>query len=186
HDFEIAKLQLVGLRSYEDQIFTIYHDYGTGYTARDVGMAYAFLKLREMRFPRAKTMIWAANSHVSKSVQANGALPMGMHLAKALKRDYLSFALGAYVTEIDFLRFGCGPVERIPGSVDERLDGLGPDTLLVDFTFPGTRRPYLPGGLLYIGQEEFELKRHFNGMFWMRHSPKMHPLLWPACKCGMR
>ena len=146
-------------------------------------MAYAFLKLRELRFPKAKTMIWAANSHVSESVQANGAHPMGMHLAKALGRDYVSFALAAaYVTEIDFLSFGCGPVERIAGSADERLNGLGPDTLLVDFAFPGTRRPYLPTkGLLHIGHEEFELKRHFNGMFWMRHSPKMHPLLWPDC-----
>ena len=179
-ELEIAKLRVVGLRADEDQVFTIFHDFAAGYSARDVGMAHTFLKLREMRFPKAKTMIWAANSHVSKSTLPNGATPMGMHLAAALKRDYVTFALGAYVSEVDYSI--CGEVPRVPGSVDERLNGLGPDTLLVDFAFPGTRRPYLPKGLLHIGQEEFDLKRHFNGMFWMRHSAKMTPTLWEPCQ----
>jgi erythromycin esterase len=179
-DLEIAKIRVVGLRADENQMFLIFHDFGAGYSARDVAMANTFLKLREMRFPKAKTMIWAANSHVSKSTLPNGATPMGMHLAAALKRDYVTFALGAYVTEVDYGR--CGPVDLVPGSVDERLNGLGPDTLFVDFAFPGTRRPYLPKGLLHIGSEEFDLKRHFNGMFWMRHSAKMTPTLWEPCQ----
>lgn len=94
----------------------------------------------------------------------------------------MTFAFGAYETEIDLLPIGCGAVERIPGSTDERLDALGPDILLVDFAFPGTRTPCLPGGLQYVGQEEFELKSRFNGLLWMRHSPKMHPLRWSLCQ----
>ena len=179
-ELEIAKIRVVGLRADENQLFLIFHDFGAGYSARDVAMANTFLKLRELRFPKAKTMIWAANSHISKSTLPNGATPMGMHLAAALKRDYVNFALGAYVTEVDYGT--CGPVDRVPGSVDERLNALGPDTLLVDFAFPGTRRPYLPKGLLHIGSEEFDLKRHFNGMFWMRHSDKMTPTLWEPCQ----
>jgi erythromycin esterase len=182
HDFEIAKLRLVGMRAHQEMAFTMPRNFAAGFTARDKGMAYAFHKLRELYFPRAKVMIWASDMHVAKSVLPDGSHPVGSHLAKALKRDYLSFSLAAYETELDILDTGCGPIERKPGSVNERLNELGPDTLLVDFAFPGTRRPYLPGGLQTIGLLEWELKRHFNGVIWMRHSPKMHPLWWEPCQ----
>ncbi|HJX27510.1 MAG TPA: erythromycin esterase family protein [Thermoanaerobaculia bacterium] len=182
YDFEIARLRVVGMLAHQEMAFVLHRNFAAGFTARDLGMAYAFHKLRELHFPRSKVMIWASDMHVAKSVLPDGSHPVGSHLAKALKRDYLSFSLSAYETEYDILGTDCGPIERKPGSVDERLNELGPDTLLVDTAFPGTRRPYLPGGLLTIGVLEWELKRHFNGVIWMRHSPRMHPLWWPACK----
>lgn len=181
YDFEIAKLQLVGMRAHQEITFVMPRDFAAGFTARDLGMAYTFLKLRELHFPRSKAMIWAGDMHVPKSVLPDGSHPVGSHLAKALKRDYLSFSLAAYETEYDIIGVGCGPIERKPGSVDERLNELGPDTLLVDTSFPGTRNPYLPGGLLTIGTLEWDLKRHFNGVIWMRHAAKMTPLQWEPC-----
>ncbi|MES1211067.1 MAG: erythromycin esterase family protein, partial [Acidobacteriota bacterium] len=65
HDLAMARLSLVSLRASELQNFIFPHDYPTGITVRDEGMANAFLTLRSLRAPRARTVIWAANMHVS-------------------------------------------------------------------------------------------------------------------------
>ncbi len=144
-------------------------------------MAYAFLTLRSLRAPRARTVIWAANMHVSRFTLPDGSRPMGSILAAALRRDYVSFALGAYETEIDYPQFGCGPVVRPENTVEERLHELGENALLVDLAFPGTRDPYLPRGFYDMNIGLMEPHRHYNGFLYLEHSPKMHPLQWPSC-----
>jgi erythromycin esterase len=182
YDLAIAKLQVVSLRAWENQAFIFPHDYATGITVRDEGMAYAFMTQRALRAPKARTVIWAANMHVSRAPLPSGARPMGSFLAAALRRDYLSFALGAYEAEIDYPQFGCGLVERRENSVEERLHGLGEEALLVDLAFPGTRTPYLPRGFYNMGEDLLEPHRDYNGIFYLEHSPKMHPLVWGACR----
>ncbi|HKH47224.1 MAG TPA: erythromycin esterase family protein [Thermoanaerobaculia bacterium] len=182
YDLAVAKLQLVSLKAWENQAFIFPHDYPTGISVRDEGMAYAFLTQRALRAPRARTVIWAANMHVSRAVLPNGARPMGSFLAAALRRDYVSFALGAYETEIDFPGLPCGAVERRENTVEERLHELGEDALLVDLAFPGTRDPYLPRGFYNMGIDLLEPHREFNGIFYLEHSPKMHPLRWNPCR----
>jgi erythromycin esterase-like protein len=177
-DLAMARLALVGLWANEDQYFLMPDDWSAGYSVRDVAMAYAFLNLRALRYPGAKTVVWAANSHIARDVLPNGARPMGSHLAAALRRDYVNFAIAAYDTEIDLLPAGCGAVERPPGAVEERLDEVGPETLLVDFA----RSPFLPRGLYPMATEQVEPHRHYTGMIWMRHSAKMHPLRWRPCE----
>ena len=80
-DFTIAMLRVVGLRANENQIFIIAHDRPVGYSHRDAGMAYAFHTCAGMKAPNAKTMVWAANSHVARAPLVTGEKPMGSHLA---------------------------------------------------------------------------------------------------------
>jgi erythromycin esterase len=181
-DLTVARLQLVSLRAWENQAFIFPHDFPTGITVRDEGMAYAFLTMRALQAPRARTVIWAANMHVSRAVLPNGARPMGSHLAAALGRNYVSFALTAYETDIDYPQFGCGAVELRENTVEERLHGLGEEALLVDLAFPGTRAPYLPRGLYSMGTDLLEPHRDYNGILYLEHSPKMHPLRWSSCQ----
>jgi erythromycin esterase-like protein len=181
-DFTMAQLQLVSLKAWEDQAYIFPHDYATGITVRDEAMAHTFLTLRSLRVPKAKTVIWAANMHISRATLPFGGRPMGSFLAAALGRNYVSFAQTAYVTEIDYPQFGCGPVERGENTVEERLQTLGEPTLLVDLAFPGTRAPYLPRGLYNMQIGMMEPHRHYNGIFYLDHSPKMHPLRWNSCQ----
>ena len=177
HDFAMARLSLVSLRASELQNFIFPHDRPTGITVRDEGMANAFLTLRSLRAPRARTVIWAANMHVSRSTLSDGSKPMGSFLAAALRRDYVTFAINSYETEIDYPQFGCGPVTRADNTIEERLHQLGEDALLVDLAIPGA----FPRGWHNMGIERVEPHRQYNGMFHLARSPKMEPLQWPAC-----
>jgi len=182
YDLTMARLSLVSLRASELQNFIFAHDRPTGITVRDEGMAQAFLTLRSLRAPRARTVIWAANMHVSRTPLPDGSRSMGSFLAAALRRDYVSFALGAYETEIDFPGLPCGAVERRENTVEERLHELGEDALLVDLAFPGTRNPFLPRGWYNMGVDQVDPHRQYNGVLYMERSPKMHPLQWGSCR----
>jgi erythromycin esterase len=177
-DLALVLLHLVGLRAWEEQVFRIAHDFAAGYSARDAGMAYAFLTLRAMRAPEARTVIWAANSHLARNRLPNGASPLGSHLAAALGRGYVSFALTAYETEIDFPGFGCGPVAPLPGSVESRLHALGEDALLMDLS----RSPFLRSGLYPMGIDRLRPRKDYNGLIYLERSDRMHPLVWEPCR----
>lgn len=178
-DFEIGRLRTVGLRAWEESVFIIKHDFAAGYSARDVGMAYAFFTMQAMKAPGAKTVIWADNSHVARNPLPTGERPMGSYLATALGDDYVTFALAAYKTDLDYAGF-CGPVKRTPGSVEDRLQkiGKGKKALLVDTN--GSR--YLKRGTHTLGTYKVRPHKEYDGIIWLEHSAKMHPLLWPACQ----
>ena len=176
-DLAIATLRVKGLRAWENSVFTIAHDFEAGYNARDEGMAYAFNVMREMKAPDAKTVVWAANSHVARTKLPRGEQPMGSYLAATYGADYVNFALTAYETEIDFPGFGCGPVNRTAGSVEDQLARFGQTTLLVDSRSPALRR-----GRWAMGIDEVRPYRDYTGVIWLAHSPKMHPYVWPSCR----
>jgi erythromycin esterase-like protein len=180
-DFEIAKLQVVGLRAWQLQTFLIGHDFAAGYSARDVGMAYAFLTLRGLRFPKAKTVVWAANSHISRTGLPDGTRPMGSHLAAALGRNYVNFAITAYETRVHGSN-SCRTVAAPEGSVEERFHDLGEEALFVDLAFPGTRNPFLARGRYPMGWDTVEPHRNYTGLLFLEHAEAMNPLTWPACQ----
>lgn len=99
-----------------------------------------------MKAPGAKTVVWAANSHVARHELPRGERPIGSHLADAFGDGYVTFALAAHHTEIDFPGFGCGPVRRTPGSIEHKLAVLDEDALLVD-----TRTRFLRRGNYTMG-----------------------------------
>lgn len=178
-DLEIAKLQLVGLRAWQLQVFTIFDDFEVGFSYRDVGMAYAFRALRAMRFPKAKTVLWAANSHVARSPLPDTRRPIGSHLAAWLGRNYVTFALAAYDT-YGYLNDDCRFLP-VAGAAEEKMSTLGEDALLVDLAFPGTRRPFLPPGRYPMGVDVVDLPRNFNGLIYLKSSDEMDSTLWGPC-----
>jgi erythromycin esterase-like protein len=181
-DFDIAMLRVVGLRAWENQVFIIASNRPLGYSARDEGMAYAFHAMRRMKAPNARTMIWAANSHVARTSLVTGEVPMGSHLANGLGEDYRSFALTAFNTEIDFPGFGCGPVQRQPDSLEDALAPVlathGSPAVLVD-----TRRSSIIAPRVYAtGIDQLRPHIEYDGIVHMAHSPKFQPLLWAPCQ----
>jgi erythromycin esterase len=183
-DFELAKLRLVGLRAWEDEVFYYNSDPIRSYSARDAGMAYAFQVLRGQRFPKAKVAVWAHNSHIARALLRAGERPMGSHLAAALGSNYVNLALASYKVAIDWLNVGCGAtaVRTGDGSVEEPLHQLGEAALLVDLRFPGTDAPYLPRASYSLGNRSLVPHDLYTGILYLESSPKMTPLAWRSCQ----
>ena len=181
-DFAIAMLRVVGLRAWENQVFIIAHDRPAGYSARDAGMAYAFQVMRGMKAPNAKTMVWAANSHVARTPLVTGEVPMGCHLADVFGERYANFALNAFTTEIDFPGLGCGPVPRAPNSLEAALAPVlaaqGAPAVLVDTRDSSILEPRVyPSGI-----DELRPHIEYDGIIYLEHSPKFHPFVWAPCQ----
>jgi erythromycin esterase len=181
-DFEIAKLNLAGLRAWEDEIFYENRDSARASDVRDEAMAAAFGVLRSLRAPKAKTVIWAHNYHLAKG-ENDGGHPMGIFLARSLGRSYVNFALTAHDIAIDWPNIGCGPISRIlDGSVEQRLRDLGAQALVVDLAFPGASSPYLPPGEYFLGDIRIDPRQLYNGILYLETSPKMTPTAWASCR----
>jgi erythromycin esterase len=175
--YDVAMLRVIGLRAWENSVFTIAHDFEAGYNARDEGMAYAFHALRAMKAPGAKTVVWAANSHVARTPLPRGERPLGSYLETAFGDDYVTFALTAFDTDVDYPGFRCGRVIRTPGSVEERLAKHGEKALLVD-----TRTVFARSrGVHVMGVDHVRPHRNYDGIIYLEHSPKMQPLIWTPC-----
>jgi erythromycin esterase len=179
-DLEMAKLHLVGLRAWEIAAFTIGDDFQTGFSVRDEAMAYTIRTLRAMRFPKAKTAIWAANSHIARSRNLpNGERPMGGFLAAALgARNYVSLGLVAYVGELEWDGVGCGPIRLATPSIEEQLHRLGEDYLLVDMK----RDTYLQRRAYVTNIFRFNPHKDHDAVFFLEHAAKMHPTWWAPCR----
>src|SRR5215203_1970298 len=180
-DFFIAKLQLLSLKAWQEEVFLIGtdlvgEDFARGFNKRDEAMAKVFFLLREKNFPGAKTVVWGDNIHVARALVPNGARPMGSFLAAKLGRNYVSFALTAYHAEVEIEV--CRVREAVPGSVEDRLHALGEDALLVDLA----RSSYLRPRIYNIGIFPFVPRRHFNGVVFLETSERMQPTAWAPCR----
>lgn len=179
-DFTFAMLRAVGLRAWEDQVFTIAHDRPKGYSARDAGMAYAFHVMRGMNAPDAKTMVWAANSHVARAPLVTGEVPMGSHLADTFGEKYANFALNAFVTEVDYGT--CGEVQRQPDSLEDALEPVraaqNASIVLLD-TRDGSS---LEHRVYASGIDQLRPHLEYDGIIFMDRSPKFRPLFRPPCR----
>ena len=182
-EYAIAMLRVVGLRAWEDQVFFIAHNRPAGYSARDEGMAYAFQAMRAMKAPNAKTMIWAANSHVARTPLVTGEVPMGSHLANVYGENYANFALNAFTTEIDFPGLGCGAVQRPANSLEDALAPVlaahgGAPAVLVDTRGSSILEPRVyPSGI-----DQLRPHLEYDGVIYLERSPKFDPLVWAPCQ----
>ena len=172
-------LRVVGLRAWENQVFIIAHDRPVGYSARDEGMAYAFHVMRAMRAPNAKTMVWAANSHVARGPLVTGEVTMGTHLGNFFGQDYVTFALNAFVTEVDF--GSCGEVARQPDSLEDALEPIRAAENAPAVLVETRGSSILPQRVYATGIDQLLPDHDYNGLIFMQHSPKFHPLLWAPC-----
>lgn len=181
-DFAWAKLHRLGMAAWENASYLLHRD-GVGYNnARDGGMAATFLGLRELRFPKAKAIVWAHNAHIAESdsdPRTPGAQPMGQSLAGALGTSYLTVALGAKQTDIDWA-LACGPA---PGygadpSVEHSLHQLGRGDLFVNLALARSGLD----GVLTFGDQRVVVAEQWDALLFLEHSPRMHPLAWPPCQ----
>jgi erythromycin esterase-like protein len=181
-EFDLAKLRLLSLKSYEEQVFFIGPDYfgedfAKGFNKRDEAMAKIFFLLREKHYPTAKTVVWAANIHVARAPVQGGVRPMGSLLAARLGRNYVTFALAAYHAELNFPG-PCEVSEAGPGTVEDRLHALGEDALLVDLA----RSSYLQPRVYEMSIFHFLPRKHFNGIVFLETSERMQPTGWAPCQ----
>ena len=182
-DFDLAKLRLLGLKAWQEEVFYIGTDYegadfALGFNKRDEAMAKVFFLLRDKYFPKAKTVVWAANIHIARALVPNGARPIGSFLGAKLGRNYVNFALAANTAELDVLST-CEVREAVPGSIEDRLHALGEDALLVDLA----KSTYLQPRRIYeMGTFPFQPRKHFSGILFLETSERMQPTFWPACQ----
>lgn len=183
-ELEWARLHVVSLRAWEDEIFYLESDFGESFAARDKGMAYVAEAIRRIRFPEAKTALWAHNGHIAKGDLSPGVPVMGVHLEDALGADYKTVGLIAYEGFVDWPGVGCGlNATAVEGSVEWLLRELGEPYLLVDLAFPGGDPPFLEPGRVYdlSWGGNFIPSEHFDGLLYMEEAEKMAPLGWPPC-----
>jgi erythromycin esterase len=175
--FDIAMLRVIGLRANQEEIFEIRDHFAKGFNYRDAAMAYAFHVRRAMKAPDAKTVLWAADIHVAQNLLPNGEQPLGSHLEAVLGAGYVSFAITAYESEVPRVPGVCGLAARTAGSAEERLATYGHQTLLARPRGGARQYPVLPMGFF-----TFRPFADFDGIFFLAHSPSMHPLLYRGCR----
>ena len=102
-EIEWARIHLVGLRAWQLQEYNRDRDFDTSFESRDEGMAYIARVIREIRFPSAKTALWAHNAHIATGGDfLRGPLTMGYFLKEDLGRNYEALALIAHESRIDW------------------------------------------------------------------------------------
>jgi erythromycin esterase-like protein len=182
-DLGWARVHLAGLQAIVERI--LFFGEERGFRARDRGMAYVARAIHDIRFPRARTVLWAHNGHLAKNVDATGygGVEMGTVLARTLKKKYVAIGLVAHETSIDWPGVGCGVVNLSTGdgSLEQVLQGLGESAgVLADLT---ARPPFLePGGTYNVGSASMVPVEQFNAILYLEVSPKMHPLAWTSCQ----
>ena len=177
-----ARIHLVSAQAWQEEIFFIDTDFERAYAARDRGMAYVAAAIRDIRFRRERVALWAHNGHVIKNGPAasNSLTTMGTFLDEALGHRYVSLALAAFETYLEwpwvglcggpFFLFGANPVE-VP------LNATGETALLLDFDPRGSHPTFLDPGTAYsIGGISGIPEEHFDGMIYLEVAPAMAPL----------
>lgn len=183
-DVAWAKIHLVGLRAWQEQMFYFDSERPRSFEARDAGMAYIAQEIRNLRFPGVKTALWAHNAHLAAGGKyLPETLDMGFFLREDLGRSYQAVALVAAETEIDWPGVGCGPVRvAAPDSLEAFLAGFGEPYLLIDLEAPAVERPFDPdaewrldGGLLVPSEE-------YRALVYLDRAERMSPVGRPACE----
>jgi erythromycin esterase-like protein len=185
-DLGWARVYLVGEQAWQEEIFFLETDPDRGGKARDRGMAYVVQAIRELRFPHARTALWAHNGHLAKKAGSANyfGVQMGTLLADQLKSKYAAIGLVARETYLDWIYVGaCGLADDFPmgpGTIEDVFHGLGPGVGVLaelkknpPFLQPG---PYLVGAVSMVPSEQFD------AILYLEVSPKMHPLLWASCQ----
>lgn len=187
-DFEYARLRLLGLKSWQGQMYHYTRrQFRESTESRDSGMAQAFKTLRELRYPKLKVAIWAHNFHIAKDADraAWDANTSGYYLRQMFGSNYVTIGLISNVTEIDWPQTrGCGAanVVRHERTVEKLLNDLGHDYLLVDLDFPGGNPPFLnPGQTYHLSESNMIPAPQFDGLIFLARSRRMDPLAWTPC-----
>lgn len=186
-DLAWARVQLVIQQAWQEQLFYRTTDFPRSYAARDVGMAYLALAIRELRFPHERVLLWAHNGHLIRdSALYNGLTGMGDHLDAELGRDYVTIGQAAFESGTDWPVHGfCGVLDiLLEPSLEGFLHGLGEPFLLLDLDPRGSHPGFLDPEALYSigGSAPLILRNHYDAVLYQDFSPQISPLAWPACQ----
>jgi erythromycin esterase-like protein len=184
-DLAWARIHLVGLQAWQGAAFYFEPDPIRSAEFRDRGMAYVAQAIRDLRFPHARTALWAHNTHIAKNgVAYIGAAQMGAFLTAELGHQFRSIGLVARETYIDWIyidRCGLSFIPVGPGSVEHFFSGLGPGAgVLADLT---AHPPFLtPGAAYRVGGAPMVPAEQFDALIHLDVSPMMTPTSWVPCQ----
>ena len=181
-DLAWARVHLVGEQTWQEEIFYLDSDTTRAVSARDRGMAYVAQPIRDLRFPHARTALWAHSGHIAKDGQsAYFQDTMGGFLDAELGNKYRAFALTAYDTSLNWsITRRCGLFHLLgPNAVEQVFHNLGQGALLADL---GGHPTFLQPGVSYaLGGNPMVPAEHFDAVIYLESSPAMHPLGWAPC-----
>lgn len=183
-DVAWAKIHLVGLRAFQEQMFYEDSDRPRAFEARDAGMAYIAQEIRALRFPRAKTALWAHNAHLAAGGKyLPETLDMGYFLHEDLGSRYEAIGLVALESEIDWPGVGCGPAKvALNGSLEDFLSGFNEPYLLVDLDFRGAVEPPLDSAAPWeVDGRRLVPREEFRALLYLERAEKMIPVHWRPC-----
>ncbi|MCP4901891.1 MAG: erythromycin esterase family protein [bacterium] len=186
-DLVWARINLVGLRAWEGQMYFYEDDIDSSYQARDVGMAYVFQAIKSLRNPDEKVAIWAHNWHIAYDTSKWDAdfypVPnMGSHLRTALGDDYFALGLIGYSVSINWPGVSVGELD--PPSDTNAVEYLlhheiARDYLLLDLSFPNTDEPFLEPGRSYsLNGSAMVPGEQFGALLYLDVSPMMNAIGW--------
>ena len=190
-DFAWARIALVSQQAWQEKIFFLFTSSFRSNSARDRGMAYVAQAIHSLRFPHARTALWAHNSHVAKGGDASTVRfnSMGTFLDADLGLQYTNFALASFQTSIDWFiegePGGCDSfLPFVPRPIETYLMNRGQGSaLLADLRAQGGHAPFLEEGARYGigGLRNLILGNHFDAILFLPHSPGMTPHAWVPC-----
>ena len=179
----LMQLSVLGLRSWQDEVFYYASDIGASYESRDVAMATVFQSLLDFYYPTAPLVaMWAHNYHLAADHPAvtdtvlAGLVTTGTLLRAALGADYAPVALAALGAGINWPGVGMGPsaVGTEPGSLERRLDALGPAYLVAD-----TAAAWLdPASPISFSDETMIVPDQYDAIVYLQSSPPMNAVFW--------
>lgn len=199
-EFTLANMDLRAIDSWEDEAYDTANDVPKSYLDRDQAMADIFMALRALKFPDARTVLWAHNYHLANKVEAAtglrvyGVKGMGSFLKEQLGESYQPFALTGYSVDLDWYM---GPkVARCEylsppaaaDSLETPLHALKQAALLVDLDAQNATKPLLdPNGTYSLGSIDTNIlvdmvpHEQYRGLVYVDSSPPMNSVIWGPC-----
>jgi erythromycin esterase len=177
-----ARVHLISVRAFQEEMFFIDSDWSRGFAARDRGMALVAAAIRQIRFPHARVALWAHNGHIMKDGPSSsmGTETMGTFLDETFGHFYVAIALTAYETYLEWPWIGlCGGPYILLGNnpVEVVLYRTGEQNLFVDFDPSGTLESlFAPNTVYSIGGTSLMPARQFDGLIYLERAPAMDPL----------
>jgi len=195
-DLGWARVHLVGEQHVQEYQLHLLDPYGSpafmqSYAARDRGMAYNVRAIHDLRFPYAKTAIWAANGHVmwQTGEALHGLDSLGNHLHSELGSDYAAVLMSAFDVQAHWGALGlCGHVDfadfsnpEIADPIETTLYNLGAGPLLVRMDRSRPHPAFLDVPHSIGDFWPTLLSDSFSALVYLDVSPGMHPIGMPSC-----
>ncbi len=178
-ELELARVALVALRAMNGQMFHLSREPVKAHDARDLGMADVLMRLRALRAPGGKTVIWAHNRHITTrgAELVPGAGDLAWHstgsvLAERLGARYAAIGLVAKNVSLNWDGRGVTtqPTRDGDDDVEKPLSKLSQPYLLLDLADNAVLAPGLSYELGEFGGTGVPAA-HYRALVYLETSP---------------